>query len=520
MSGRRGIVYLVGAGPGDPGLITVRGQALLQSADVVVYDRLIGRELLAQAKPNAELIDAGKRPGFQRLTQEHTNALLIDRARRGLFVVRLKGGDPFVFGRGYEELAACRESGVDCVVVPGVTSAIAGPAAAGIPVTTRGAARSFAVVTAEVASSDIAPPDYAAFAGVDTLVILMGRAGLRGAVDQLIAAGRDPSTPSACIERATTREQRVERATLATIADAVERAGLAAPMITVVGDVAGLPDVSCGVASRGLPARRDGIPPAAQEEGLAGKRIAVTRPRSAGRELQRRLLAAGAIPISLPMIRIASIEDACELDEAIGRLADYQWIVFNSIHAVRAFRKRLEALAKDARCLAGCRVAAIGCTTAKELARLGLRADVLPKRHTAAELARAIRDSGLAQGSRVLVPRGDLGGADICRELRSAGAIVEDTIAYRTEDATPSHPVLEEVRRGVDAILFFSPSAVRRFAALALPVGDAVIGCVGPATASAVADAGLPVGFTAEQHSAAGVFEALEKHFALTGAQT
>ncbi|HKT60229.1 MAG TPA: uroporphyrinogen-III C-methyltransferase, partial [Gemmatimonadales bacterium] len=235
-------VHLVGGGPGDPGLITSRGLELLRSADVVVHDRLIGPELLREARADAELIDVGKGPGHAPYRQEEINALLVSRARQGRTVVRLKGGDPLVFGRGSEEAAACREAGVPVYVVPGVSSAIAGPAAAGIPVTARGLARSFAVVTAHAAGPEGTEVDVAGLAGADTLVVLMGRAGLEAFAARLIAAGRDPATPAACIQRATTAEQRVTRATLGTIAAAAGRDGLENPIVTVIGAVAALAD--------------------------------------------------------------------------------------------------------------------------------------------------------------------------------------------------------------------------------------------------------------------------------------
>lgn len=231
-----GRVHLVGGGPGDPGLITARGLDLLRHADVVVHDRLVGPELLGEARTGAELVDVGKGPGHAALTQDEINQVLVERARRGQTVVRLKGGDPFVFGRGSEELAACREAGVWCEVIPGVSSAIAGPAAAGIPVTARGVARSFAVVTAHQAGEE-PDTDLAPLAGVDTLVVLMGRAGLSRFTARLVAAGRDPATPAACVQSATTAAQRVTVATLGTIAEAAERDGLESPVVTVIGDV-------------------------------------------------------------------------------------------------------------------------------------------------------------------------------------------------------------------------------------------------------------------------------------------
>ena len=237
-----GTVHLVGGGPGDPGLITARGLELLRTADVVVHDRLIGPELLQEARADAALFDVGKGPAHAPWTQVEINRLLVEQARLGRTVVRLKGGDPFVFGRGSEEAAACREAGVAVFVVPGVSSAIAAPAAAGIPVTARGLARSFAVVTAHQAGPDGEAVELSGLAGVDTLVVLMGRESLGRVAAQLVAAGRAPETPATCIQSATTTEQRVTRATLATIAEAADRDGLQAPVVTVIGAVAALAD--------------------------------------------------------------------------------------------------------------------------------------------------------------------------------------------------------------------------------------------------------------------------------------
>lgn len=234
-----GTVYLVGAGPGDPDLITVRGLAILRCADVIVHDRLVASELLDEAHSGVEIIDAGKAPGRHRYSQKWINALIVDRAKRGLTVLRLKGGDPFLLGRGFEELTACREAGVPCVVVPGVSSAQAAPAAVGVPLTRRGVARSIAIITGQVGRGMPGPSlNFAALAAMDTIVILMGRANLSELVQSLIGAGRDPATPAACIERATTPKQRAVVGTLATIADRADAEGLSAPVVTVIGEVA------------------------------------------------------------------------------------------------------------------------------------------------------------------------------------------------------------------------------------------------------------------------------------------
>jgi len=243
MSQDRGRVYLVGAGPGDPGLITVRGLDILRKADVVIHDRLCGDELLHEAPDGAEIIDVGKEPGCHTIPQEQIDELLVARAGTGACVVRLKGGDPFVFGRGFEELTACRAAGIECTVIPGVSSAFAAPGAVGIPVTTRNLVRSLAVITGRTAPGAPAPPlDYRALARMDTICVLMGRAKLREIAASLIAAGRAAATPAACIEWATTPQERVVLGTLHDIADQVDRAGLTAPVVTVIGDVAAFAD--------------------------------------------------------------------------------------------------------------------------------------------------------------------------------------------------------------------------------------------------------------------------------------
>lgn len=253
----RGTVYLVGAGPGDPGLITVRGLSLLRQADVVVCDRLVSGKLLKKAKPQAEIIHAGKARGAHRLTQDQINALLVERARAGLSVVRLKGGDPFVFGRGFEEWTACRKAGVPCVVVPGVTSAIAAPGAVGVPLTARGLVQSAAIVAGESGTEDDRSRlDFQALAAMDTVVILMGRRRLSELTFNLIAAGKSVDTPAACIERATTARQRATFGTLATIAEAADRDDLKPPIVAVVGPVVALAAEWHGSGSSAHPPRQ------------------------------------------------------------------------------------------------------------------------------------------------------------------------------------------------------------------------------------------------------------------------
>jgi len=501
-TGVRGTVFLVGAGPGDPGLITVRGRDLLRIADVVVHDRLIGRELLADSSPEAELVDVGKAPGRHRIPQERINEIIVDRARRGLTVVRLKGGDPFVFGRGFEEWTACREAAVDCVVVPGVSSALAAPAAAGIPVTCRGTAGSVAIVTAETAADSGPAFDATSLAGIDTVVILMGRARLAEVTRSLMQAGRNPSTPAACIERATTSRQRVTVATLASIAKAAERDGLSAPIVTVVGEVA---------AFAADAAAREHLP-------LSGKRIVITRPRSASNELEQRLSLAGATTIHCPMIKIMYPVSNDALDDAIRGIDRYQWVVSSSVHGVAGFFKRLTALGLDARAIGDCKVAVVGPATAKKLRRQGIRPDLVPPAYTGDALARALCESSSLLRGRVLFACGDLARATIPEVLRHGGAVVDEVVVYSTVDATPRRATCNLIREGVDAVVFCSPSAVRRFAALGLEARDATIACIGPTTAAAAREMGLKVEVVPEEHTGDGLVAALERHFAEVGA--
>lgn len=504
MKNHCGMVYLVGAGPGDPGLITVRGRDLLRTADVIVHDRLIGRELLSAARREAELIDVGKAPGRRRVDQEQINEIIVDRARKSLTVVRLKGGDPFVFGRGFEEWTACREAGVECVVIPGVSSALAAPAAAGIPVTCRGVAGSVAIVTAENAANEGAAFNAEALINVDTVVILMGRARLGEVTQSLLASGRDPSTPAACIEQATTPRQRVAVATLATIAETVERKGLCAPIVTVVGETAAYAADAAVV----------------EQSPLYGKRVVITRPRSSSNDLERRLSAQGAATIHCPMIRIIYPASNDALDEAIRKIDRYQWVVFSSVHGVIGFWKRLTFLGLDARALGSCKVAAVGPATAKRLRRQGTRPDLLPPAFEGDALARSLCESSNSPLGRVLFPCGDLARTTIPEGLRRRGAVVDVVTAYATVNATPSDAARRLIDEGVDAIVFCSPSAVKRFASLRLQAGDATVACIGPTTAAAARTAGLCVEVVAEEHSASGLVTALERYFSEIGATT
>ncbi len=359
-----GFVSLIGAGPGDPDLLTLRGAEALASADVVVYDYLANPALLVHAPPGAERIYVGKKAGSHTLSQDEISALLVKFALAGQRVARLKGGDPFVFGRGGEEALALVEAGVSFEVVPGVTSAVAAPAYAGIPVTHRGLASSFAVITGhEDPTKEESAVDWPRLAtGVDTLVFLMGVGNLPRIVEQLLAHGRPADTPVALVRWGTMPDQQTVSGTLVDITEKVKAAGLRPPAVTVVGPVAELREHLCWFEKRPL----------------FGQRVLVTRTRQQASALSAQLRALGAEAIELPTIRIAPPEDWAPLDATIATLAVFDWIVFTSVNGVGHFWARLEAAGLDARALHGVRLAAIGPATAAELEARGLRADYVP----------------------------------------------------------------------------------------------------------------------------------------------
>lgn len=506
MSSTRGMVYLVGAGPGDPRLITVRGLELLRDAAVVIHDRLVPRELLAEVRSDAVLIDAGKAPGEHKLTQDQTNSLIVSHALAGRDVVRLKGGDPFVFGRGYEEWLACQRAGIQCEVVPGVTSAIAGPAAAGIPITHRGVARNFAVVTARTGETDDASDlDYAALARMDTLVVLMGRGSLRAVAANLMLVGKDGGTPAACVQEATTAAQRVVVADLASIADRADEAELAAPMVMVIGDVARF-------ARDGADAHHHAHAPVTHSQGpLQGLRTVLTGSPGLNRKLRHLLAKSGATAIECALVSIRYECDEVSRDEPVRNMENLDWIIFASAHAVEGFLRMLRGSGRDLRALAGVKIAAVGCGTAKQLRHHGIEPDLVPRSQSAAGLIAEFESR--ASGYRMLLPCGDLSRDELADGLRRLGAEVERLVTYRNEPATPSKSVVAALRRGFDAVIFASPSAVKRFKSMNIDLGTAVVACIGPTTASAASNAGIAAQVVATEHSAQGLVNALIEHY-------
>lgn len=505
-----GIVYLIGAGPGDPGLITVRGRDCLAQADVVLYDRLIGDELLDAARPDAELIYVGKSAHKHKLSQQEINDLLVDKARAGLRVARLKGGDPFVFGRGGEEAQVLSAAGVPFEVVPGITSPIAVPAYAGIPVTHRDVASNFAVVTGHRRKGGEGDDeglglDWDALARMDTLIVLMGVGNLPVIARELLAAGRDPVTPAALIRWGTTPRQAMVAGTLETIAERAREAELRPPAVLVVGGVAALRDDLRWFDTRPL----------------FGQRVLVTRPREKVGGTAARLRELGADPVIFPTIEIRPPEDWAALDAAIERLASghYDWAIFTSTNGVRFFWRRLEALGKDARAFAGARLGAIGPVTAEELMQRGLRADLVPDQYVAEAI---LNEIGAVEGQRVLLPRADIARPALADGLLDAGADVDEIAAYRTvpADAEDADQIREMLAAGeIDILTFTSSSTVRNFVAALEPLPrdavhphlpeDIVVACIGPITAGTARELGLPVHVSASEHTIEGLLNAL-----------
>jgi uroporphyrinogen III methyltransferase/synthase len=496
-------VSLIGAGPGDPGLLTLRGAEALAAADVVVYDYLANPALLAHARPEVERIYVGKKAGSHTRSQEEINALLVERGLAGQRVARLKGGDPFVFGRGGEEALALMEAGVPFEVVPGVTSAVAAPAYTGIPVTHRGLASSFAVITGhEDPTKTESSIDWSRLAtGVDTLVFLMGVGNLPQITEQLMAHGRPPDTPVALVRWGTMPAQETVSGTLADIVAKVQTAGLKPPAVTVVGRVAGLRQQLRWFEDRFL----------------FGQRVLVTRTREQASMLSTRLRALGAEAIELPTIRIVPPEDWAPLDAVIGELLSYDWIVFTSVNGVKTFWERLNVAGLDARALHGVRLAAIGPATAAELEARGLRADYVPGEYVAEAVAAGL---GEINGQRVLLPRADIARPALADLLREGGAEVVEVAAYRTlqPDAEPNE--LRDMLARVTVATFTSSSTVRNLAAMAHDAGldlpqalaQATIACIGPITASTARELDLPVHVVAKEYTIDGLVEALIRH--------
>ncbi len=505
-----GRVYLIGAGPGDPGLFTLRGVQCLHDADVVVYDHLANPRLLSYAKPGAEFIYAGKRGGEAETTsQDEIGRLLIEKATAGKVVARLKGGDPFIFGRGGEEGLALFEAGIPFEVVPGVTSAVAVPAYAGIPLTHRDYSSTVAFLTGhEDPSKDTSTIGWEKVAtGIETLVFLMGVGNLPHIVDKLIKHGRPIATPAAVIQWGTKPEQRMVSGTLETIVAMVEARGLGAPAILVVGEVVRLRERLAWFERRPL----------------FGKRIVVTRAREQASDFVELLEAQGAEVLEFPLIAFAPPESWSPLDQAIERLGAYHWVIFTSANGVDAFFSRLRALRQDSRRLASAKIVAIGPATAAALEKHSILPDIVPEEFRAEGIIEAFNTHDL-QGARILLPRAQVARDVLPRELEKQGATVDVVPAYRTVKAGADGGLLKQLLedRKIDLLTFTSSSTVTNFVELletedmkALLEG-VQIACIGPIAAEAARRFGMTVDIMPEQYTIPGLAKAIIQHYTAT----
>jgi len=504
MSGK---VYLVGAGPGDPGLMTVKGLTLLARADVIVYDQLASPELLHRARAGAEIIYVGKKAGAHTLPQGGINELLVDKAKAGFMVVRLKGGDPFVFGRGGEEAEALAAAGVPFEVVPGVTSAVAVPAYAGIPVTHR---EHTTLVTFVTGHEDPTKPESTIpwdnlGANPGTLVFLMGVKNLAENCRRLVQAGRPPDTPAAVIQSGTLPTQRTVSGTLADMADRAQEAGIQPPAILVVGGVAALRERLSWWEKRPL----------------YGKTAVVTRTREQASALVELLSAAGARCLEVPTLEIAPPDDLGPWDTALEQLSGYAWVIFTSANGVAAFFQRLFDKGLDVRALGGARLAAIGPATAQALREWGLVADVVPARFQAEDLAAALLPQ-IAPGSRVLLARAQVAREVLPEILAQAGIQVDVAPVYQARQPADipgeARPDIDSGR--IDLLTFASSGTVHNFAAL---VGrekfqklaqTAKVAAIGPITAATLQEYGITPQIQPEDYTIPALATAILDFFA------
>jgi uroporphyrinogen III methyltransferase/synthase len=492
-----GICHLVGAGPGDPGLLTLRGKECLEQAEVVVYDYLSNAELLRHAPAGAELIYAGKTAGRHALKQEETNALLVKHASEGRRVVRLKGGDPFLFGRGGEEAAELASAGLPFEIVPGVTSAIGGVAYAGIPVTHRASNAVLTIFTGhEEPGKENSNVDYRAIATTPgTKVMLMGIDRLGLITGRLRDAGMDSSTPVALVRWASTPRQETLTGTLATIAGLAEERGFKAPAVAVFGDVVRLKETLDWFENRPL----------------FGKRIAVTRTRGQAGGLLAALRSLGADAYELPTIRIEPPEEKMPLVEAIAGVRGYDWIVFTSPNGVDAFFRAFYAAHDDARELGGARIAAIGNGTAARIREFRFGVDLIPGEFVAESLLESFKELDV-ENLRFLLPRASGARELLAVELEKLGAIVDDVPVYRTvpEKEDVSGGIRRFREEGADMITFTSASTAAHFMALGLPLPEGLrTASIGPVTSAEMKRLGLPVDLEAPKHDIPGLVAAI-----------
>jgi uroporphyrinogen III methyltransferase / synthase len=478
---KKGKVYLIGAGPGDPGLFTIRGKECLEKADVIVYDYLVNPRLLQHARGESEIIYVGKRSGSKEMSQENINRLLVHRAKEGKIVARLKGGDPFIFGRGGEEAEELFKSGIPFEVVPGVTSASAVPAYAGIPLTHRDFNSSFAVVTGhEDPTKEESNLPWESLSKIRTVVFLMGVKNIEENMKKLIEFGKSPQTPVALITWGTLPKQRTITGNIEEIGRIVKEKKVKSPAIIVVGEVVGLREILNWFETKPL----------------FGKKVIVTRTRIQASVLVKLLEEEGAEAIEFPTIEIVPPESWDEMDRAIENLDTYSWVIFTSVNGVQIFFERLKGKKKNIMELKGIRIATIGEQTGRAVENLGLSVDVIPYEFRAEGIIENFREIDI-KGKRILIPRAKEAREILPLELQRMGAEVHVVTAYETKkpNAKKVGEVKEMLRCGeIDVVTFASSSTVRNFLSIFEDeklLLKSTIACIGPITAEPLREIGI-----------------------------
>ena len=501
-----GKVYLVGAGPGDPGLITVKGKECIKKADVLIYDYLASPLLLNYANPSAETLYVGKKGGDHTLPQDKINELIIEKAKQGKIVTRLKGGDPFIFGRGGEEAEELVDAGIPFEIVPGVTSAIAAPAYAGIPLTHRDFTSTAALVTGhEDPTKNESSINWEALAkGIGTIVFFMGVKNLPQIVEKLITNGRVKTTPIALVRWGTTTQQKTVSGTLETIVEDVKKANLTPPSIIVVGNVVGLRD------------RLNWF----ETKPLFGRKIVVTRAREQASNMVATLIDLGAQVLEFPTIEVVPPEDWAPLDVAISNLPKYDWLIFTSVNGVKFFFARLFENHKDVRALHHIKTACIGPETAKQLLGFGIQTDILPKSYVAEAVVEAF-SSETVQSKKILIPRAETARPILPVELKKMGAEVDEIATYRTCPVTKNTEILVSALAAheIDLVTFTSSSTVTNFKAM-LPrdktddlMNGVCVAAIGPVTADTAKELGFKVDIVAKNFTIPGLCDAIIQYF-------
>jgi uroporphyrinogen III methyltransferase/synthase len=506
MDKTNGKIYLIGAGPGDPGLITVKAAECIKAADVVVYDYLAAPALLSYAREDAEIIYVGKKGGDHTLTQDKINDLIVEKAKRGLNVARLKGGDPFIFGRGGEECEELLEASCSFEIVPGVTSAIAAPAYAGIPLTHRRFASSVSIITGhEDPTKKDSSINWKVLAQMDgTLVFLMGVKNLGHITTQLMENGKDKETPVALVRWGTTTKQRSVTGTLSNIVDVVEKAKIKSPSIIVVGGVVTLKDTLKWFEDRPL----------------FGKKIIVTRAREQASDLVKLLTDLGAECIECPTIKVVEPDETKALDNAISNIAKYKWLIFTSVNGVKYFFDKLFEKGLDVRALGSLKTATIGPATSQKLLDYGIKSDVIPETYRAESVVEAFKEIDV-KDKNILLPRALEARSVLPEELTKMGANIDDVASYQTVTVHENKDLLiSELEDGnVDMVTFTSSSTVKNFKGM-IPddrfkelTSKLKVASIGPITSDTAKDLDFEIATEAKDFTIPGLTDAILKFY-------